>query len=212
MSPAEDPSPLLDALSMRVLRTLSPGAWRKLFLRPHHEVMRFVPARGTFLCAAVQVPAWSAGGSVQSELSFLAATHGGELDPCPAATALVRFDDPLAALDMAREMQNMICDVRFQVGLVSGDCTAAILQLEGLALRVLVGDAADRAESVARLASPGTIRLAPETFALLQDDIVGMSHWMVTTEYDGEAMTGASLTLPPRASSQLSTFAGLGLT
>jgi hypothetical protein len=212
MQSPENPSLVLDALSTRVLRTLSPGAWRKLFLRPHHEVMQFAPARGTFLCAAAQVPAWSAAGDLQSELAFLAATHGGELDPCPHSTALVRFDDPQAALDMAREMQNMICDLRFQVGLVCGDCTLASLQLEGRVLRVLVGDAVDRAEAVTRMASPGTIRIAPDAFALLQDDIVGMSHWMVTTEYEGDCMTAASLTLPPRANSQLSTFAGLGLT
>ncbi len=212
MQSTQDPSLVLDALSNRVLRTLSPSAWRKLFLRPHHEVMQFTPARGTFLCAAMQVPAWSAGASVLSELSFLAATHGGDLDPCPQSTALVRFDDAQAALDMAREMQNMMCDVRFQVGLVSGDCTLAALQLEGLVLRVLVGDTVERAEAVTRQASPGTIRIAPETFALLQEDIVGMPHWMMTTEYEGDCMTAASLTLPPRANSQLSTFAGLGLT
>ncbi len=212
MQSNENASLVLDALSTRVLRTLSPGAWRKLFLRPHQEVMQFAPARGTFLCAAAQVPSWSASGDLLSELSFLASSHGGELDPCPQSTALVRFDDPLAALDMAREMQNMICDVRFQVGLASGDCTLASLQLEGRVLRVLVGDAVDRAEAVAHMASPGTIRIAPESYALLQDDIIGMSHWMVTTEYEGDCMTAASLTLPPRANSQLSTFAGLGLT
>ncbi|HEY0826268.1 MAG TPA: hypothetical protein VGD76_20945 [Ramlibacter sp.] len=212
MQYTQDPSLVLDALSTRVLGALSPSAWRKLFLRPHHEVMQFAPARGTFLCAAVQVPAWSAGASMLSELSFLAATHGGELDPCPPATALVRFDDAQAALEMAREMQNMMCDVRFQVGLVSGDCTLASLQLEGRVLRLLAGDAVDRAEAVTRLAAPGTIRIAPETFALLHEDIVGMSHWMVTTEYEGDSMTAASLTLPPRANAHLSTFAGLGLT
>jgi class 3 adenylate cyclase len=95
---------------------------------------------------------------------------------------------------------------------VSGDCTLASLQLEGRLLRVLVGEAVDRAEAVTAMASPGTIRISPETFALLQEDIVGMPHWMVTTEYEGDCMTAASLTLPPRGNAQLSTFAGLGLT
>ena len=33
---------------------------------------------------------------------------------------------------------------------------------------------------------------------------------MVTTEFEGEAITATSLMLPPRSSAQLSTFAGLG--
>lgn len=212
MSPVEDPSLVLDALSTRVLQSLSPSVWRTLFLRPHGEVMHFAAARGTFLCASAQVPAWSAEAGVRTELKFLAATHGGELDPCPPSTVLVRFDDPRAALDMAREMQNMACDVRFQVGLVSGTCTRASLQLPDQRMHVLVGDAVDRAEAVARMASPGSIRIAPDAYALLHDSILATAHWMVTSEFEGDDMTAASLTMPPRGSSHLSTFAGLGLT
>jgi hypothetical protein len=212
VSPVEDPSLVLDALSTRVLQSLSPSVWRTLFLRPHGEVMHFASAQGTFLCASAQMPAWSAEAGVRTELKFLAATHGGELDPCPPTTVLVRFDDPLAALDMAREMQDMAGDVRFQVGLVAGTCTRASLQLPDRRMQVLVGDAVERAGSVARMASPGSIRMAPDAYALLHDSILATAHWMVTSEYEGEDMTAASLTLPPRASSQMSTFAGLGLT
>jgi hypothetical protein len=208
----EDPSLLVDALSNRVVRSLSPGVWRKLFLRPWQEVMQFAPTQGTLLCAAAQLPSWGTGANVLPELAFLARSHGGELDPCPQATALVRFDDAQAALDMALEMQQMAGDVRFQVGLASGECTLATLQLEGSVLRVLVGGAVDLAEAVTRQATPGTIRLAPETFAQVQDAVVRIGGCMVTTEFEGGCITATSLTLPPRSNAQLSTFAGLGLT
>lgn len=207
----EDPSLLLDALSTRVLRSLSHSTWRKVFLRPHHEVMQFAEARGTFLAVAMQLPTWSTGADVHSEIAFLAATHGGELDPCPGALALVRFEAPGAALRMALDMQHMAGDVRFQVGLASGDCVSAGLQVDGHVVRVLVGGAADRADAVARMAAPGSIRFAPEVYAQVQDRLGDLASCMVTTEYEGDCMMAASVMLPPR-SSQLSTFAGLGLT
>jgi hypothetical protein len=208
----EDPFLLLDALSGRVLRSFSPAAWRKLFLRPHHEVMQFAPVQGTFLCASMQLPAWNAPADVVSEIAFLAATHGGDLDPCPPTTALVRFDDAQAALDMALEMHGLASDLRFQVGVATGECTLATLQIEGRVLRVLIGDAVDRAELVTRYASPGSVRLAPDTHAQVQERIVAMARWMVTSEYEGDTITAVSLTPPPRSTSHLSTFAGLGLT
>ena len=212
MSHHDDPSLLLETLSDRVLRSLSPAVWRKLFLRPHQEVMEFEPGRGTLLCAAVQVPAWGMAAGVLSEVAYLAACHGGELDPCPEATALVRFEDAESALEMALELQHLACDARFQVGLVSGACTVASLKLEGGPLRVLLGDAVERAGAVARLASPGTIRIAPETFSQLQRALVDFGRGVLTTEFEGDAMTAVSLTLTPKSNSQLSSFAGLGLT
>ena len=209
---AEDPSLLLDALSTRVLRNLTPVAWRKLFLRPHGEVIRLAPHRGTLLCAAMQLPAWSDAAGLAPELAFLAATHGGELDACPPATVLLRFEDPLAALDMALEMQQLAGEARFQIGLATGECAIATLHLEEQLLRAFVGGAADRAESAARLAAPGSIRISAETYACVQDAVGSVASWMLASEFEGDTMTAASLTPPPRATSALSTFAGLGLT
>ena len=212
MSPAEDPSLLLDALSTRVLHSFAPVAWRKIFLRPHQEVMRWRSVGGTLLCAAAQLPAWSPGAGLASELALLAAAHGGELDPCPPATVLVHFEDPFAALEMALEMQQMACEARFQIGLVSGECALATLQLEEREIRTFVGGAVEQAEAVARQAAPGSIRISPETYARVHVAVGSVASWMLTSEYEGETMTSASLTPPPRPSSALSTFAGLGLT
>ena len=208
----EDPSPLLDALSQRVLRHLPAAAWRKLFLRPQDEAMQFASVHGTFLCAAALVPAWSAGTSAQRDLEMLAHAHGGELDPCPQASALVRFDDPQQALAMAIELQKTASEVRYQVGIASGDCTLATLDLEGMPLPVLVGGAVDRVEAVTRQATVGSIRLSPETFAQVHDAVVRIDGCMVATEYEGDEITATSLNLAPRSNAFLSTFAGLGLT
>lgn len=208
----EDPAPLIDALSQRVLRHLPASAWRKLFLRPLREVMQFSPVQGTFLCAAAVAPVWSNGAVAQRDLEFLARTHGGELDPCPQASALIRFADPEAALAMAIELQQGAGDVRYQVGIAGGECTLATLLLEGTSLPVLVGGTVDRAEAVARQATPGSIRLSPETFAQVEPALARVAGCMVATEYDGDTVTATSLTLAPRANAFLSTFAGLGLT
>ena len=208
----EDPSPLVDALSQRILRHLSATAWRKLFLRPLNEVMQVADVHGTLLSAAALVPAWSAGTGAQRDLEFLARSHGGELDPCPTGSALVSFDDPHDALAMAIELQQMASEVRYQVGLATGQCTLATLQLEGMALPLLVGGAVDQVDVLTRQASAGTIRIAPATFELVQDAVVRIGGCMVATEYDGDAPGATSLTLAPRANAFLSTFAGLGLT
>ena len=210
--PIEEPLSPLEALTTRVLRNFPRAAWRKMLLQPYREVMHFEAITGTLLHATAGSPGWSADAGAQAEIAFLAATHLGELDSCPPSTALVRFDDALAALEMAHEMQSLACDARFQVGLASGPCTLVTLRIEGQVLRVLVGEAVERAEAVAGLATPGSIRFAPETYAEVQDIVGGMANWMVTSEFDGETMTAASLTLPPRRNAQLSTFAGLGLT
>jgi len=208
----EDPAPLVDALSQRVLRHLPASAWRKLFLRPMRDVMQFVPTHGTLLCAAALTPAWTSSAVAVRDLEFLARTHGGEIDPCPQASALVRFADAQDALAMAIELQQGAGDVRYQVGIASGECTLATLLLEGTPLPVLVGGAVDRAEAVARQATPGSIRLAPETFAQVEAALARVAGCMVATEYDGDEITATSLTLAPRANAFLSTFAGLGLT
>lgn len=208
----EDPGPLLDALSQRILRHLPAAAWRKLFLRPVHEAMQFTTAQGTFLAAAAQVPVWSAGAGAQRDLAFLAHAHRGELDPCPQGCALVRFDDPNDALAMAIELQQTAGEVRYQIGITTGECTLASLQLEGTLLPVFVGGAVDQVEALTDQATAGSIRIAPGAFALLQDAVVRIAGCMVATEYDGDAPGASSLTLAPRSNAFLSTFAGLGLT
>ena len=208
----EDPSLLLDALSQRVLRHLSVSAWRKLFLRPAHEVMQFSPLTGTFLCAAAQVPSWAPQAGAVRDLEFLARSHHGELDPCPQASALVRFATAQDALAMAIELQQMPAEVRYQVGLATGECTLVTLMLDGTPLPVLVGGVVDRVEAVTRQATSGSIRLAPETFAQVHDAVACIPGCMVATEYEGADITATSLMLAPRANAFLSTFAGLGMT
>jgi len=208
----EDPTQLVDALSQRVLRHLSASAWRSLFLRPVEEVTQTTPVYGTLLCAAAQVPAWTPNAAAQRDLEFLARSHGGDLDPFPAACGLVRFDDPKAALAMAVELQQAASEVRYQVGIATGECILATLQLEGAPLPVLVGGVVERVEALTRQATAGSIRLAPESFALLQDDVARITGCMVATEYEGDAAGATSLMLAPRSNAFLSTFAGLGLT
>ena len=208
----EDPSQIIDALSQRILRHLPATAWRKLFLRPVHEAMQFATVQGTLLAAAAQVPAWSVGTGAQRDLEFLARSHGGELDPCPQGCALVSFDDPHHALAMAIELQQTAGDVRYQVGIATGECTLATLQLEGTPLPVLVGGVVDQVEALTRQATAGSIRIAPATFEQLQDAVQRIAGCMVATEYEGDALGASSLTLAPRSNAFLSTFAGLGLT
>jgi hypothetical protein len=202
---------LLDTLSERVLRHQPVSAWRQVFLRPHQEVMQFSRLSGTWVCVAAQEP-WGVGSGVLSDIELLAGSHGGELDACPQSVALVRFEDAGSALAMARALQDLPCDQRFQVGLASGECTLATLQLNDIELlRVMLSGAADEAEAVARMVAPGSIRLSPETMELVDEVVSVMPGCMVTTEFEGETVSATSLTFTPNFNSQLSTFAGLGL-
>jgi hypothetical protein len=208
----EDPSLLLDSLSQRVLRHLSASAWRKVFLRPMAETMQFTTVQGTFLSATAMVPGAGDVDGAQRDLEFLALAHGGAVDSCPQGSALVSFDDPHDALAMAIELQQMAGGIRYQVGIATGECTLATLLIEGTPLPVLVGGAVDRVEILAGHATAGGIRLAPETFAQVQDAVVRIPGCMVMTEYEGDEAGATSLTLAPRSNAFLSTFAGLGLT
>jgi class 3 adenylate cyclase len=152
------------------------------------------------------------GGHTLADIAFLAACHGGEVDPCPEGSALVRFENARAAFNMAVEMQQSGVHPRFQVGLATGACTVACLALDDGVLRVLLGDTVERAGSVARHAAPGSIRIAPETFGELQEQLVDVSRGVLTTEYEQESMIAVSLTPTPHSTAHLSTFAGLGLT
>lgn len=212
MQQIEDRSLMIDALSERVLRKLSTSVWRQLFLQPRHEAMHFERGTGTLLCAQLQAPSWSAGAHLLGELSYLAGSHGGSVDPCPESAALVRFEHPAAALDMALQMQELAGDSPFQIGIVSGACTTAVLHLEGGPLRVLAGAEVRRATEVARLAAAGTIRMDAATYLALQERIGQRRTGVVSTEYEGDEMTAVSLTPPPPSTAYLSTFAGLGLT
>jgi class 3 adenylate cyclase len=207
----EQASLVLDALSQRVLRHLGASAWRKLFLRPVAEVMQFATLQGTFLSASAQVPAWGCP-VAQRDLEIVARSHGGEIDPCPEGLVLVKFDDPQRALAMAIELQQTAGELRYQIGIATGEGVSATLQVEGTPLPVLVGAAVERAEALRRHATAGSIRLAPETFALVQDGVSRVPGCMVMTEYEDDEPGATSLTLAPRANAFLSTFAGLGLT
>ena len=118
---AEDPSLLLDALSTRVLRNLTPVAWRKLFLRPHGEVIRF--AAGAPRCCAPpcsRPPGPTAPASRQAGVQRPA--RNGEPDACPPATVLVRFEDPFAARWTWRWRCSNWRARRFQIGLAAEQC------------------------------------------------------------------------------------------
>lgn len=212
MQQTNDQSLMIDALSDRVLRNLSTSVWRQLFLEPGDERMRLEQGVGTLLCAELQAPSWSSGAHLLGELSYLAGCHGGYVDPCPASAALVRFDHPAAALDMALQMQQLASDAPFQIGIVSGALTTAAFRLDGGTLRMLAGDEVQRAGEVARLAAAGTIRMDAATYLALQDEIAQSRTGVVSTEYEGEEITAVSLTLTPPSNAYLSTFAGLGRT
>jgi hypothetical protein len=68
-------------------------------------------------------------------------------------------------------------------------------------------------EQSAPSAPPGSIQLCGRTYEALHGRLsVEIPEGLITTEMQGNLVTLASVTLPPARNSQLSTFAGLGLT
>jgi hypothetical protein len=62
-------------------------------------------------------------------------------------------------------------------------------------------------------AAGGTIALSPDSYAVVREQITReIRDALVMTEVDEGEVTQASILLAPRASAELSTFAGLGLT
>jgi hypothetical protein len=196
----------LDLLSEELLEQLPVEAWRGLFLGPGYESIRFEDETSTLVCCEPPTPEWS-----EADLRTLATRFGGRVERF-GARVLMAFTKPRAALEVAMLLQRT-CPRRLRSALVTGPCVVASFEVEGESRRLSLGDAANAARTCADSAPPGSIHLCAATWGALGPAALERHthRALVTTEYQGDQVISAFVTLAPPPRADLSTFAGLGL-
>jgi hypothetical protein len=208
----EEKSRLLDEFSTQVQRHFPDSVWRSFF-EERSARASFGSAQRTLLCVECPTEGPFTREGVVASLKRLARRHDGVVDPCADEFAFVSFPDPEDALRTAVELQRLVPRARLRMGLGSGRCRMALCKAGELDFLMLLGSERARIEALTRRAAPGTLQLAPEAYDSLQDMVANdLGSCLVLVEYDEDVLTEVSLTLPPDATADVSTFAGLGLT
>lgn len=204
---------LLEALSDKVLHQLPPAVWQDLFLGAGRQSIRFRQMQLSLVHADSEMICGSARREyLGRQLQQLTADHRGLLDAYVDATALACFDDTEAAVRMAIELQRLQGDLRLRIGVVSGPCTLAQFDAGGHTWYTPIGTLPERAAAVAATAAAGSIAIAPETYAPLEQQIHrAAAGCLLTEEFQDSDLAHACITFAPSHGGLESTFAGLGL-
>jgi hypothetical protein len=172
MEKMQDHAMLLEALSEKVLNQLPQAVWKELFLGVERYTIRFERRLLTLVHANADTSEGQPGAANErfyQELQRLNSLHGGRLDPYVNATALATFENPLAAVRMAIDLQRAAGDVALRIGVVSGACTLAYFRVHGRLWCTPLGDQPERAAAAAASASAGGIVISPETYRPQED-------------------------------------------
>jgi hypothetical protein len=196
---------LLETLSERLLTDFSQGLWRRVFLGPGYERIRFERETVTFLCTDTVDFDWT-----PEEIETLAARYDGRVERCDHRVVLV-FARARDALQMALLLQRTAsCSLR--MALRSASCTTAVFEVDGRERRLALGKEVREAGALAERSQPGSVHIAADTYRLLGPS----NEWqpraaLVATELEGDEVTSAAIMLAPSRRGPMSTFAGLGL-
>lgn len=203
---AADRAACLDLLSEELLDELPVDAWRQLFLGPGYDGIRFLQETSTLLCCEPPTPEWN-----ETDVRTLAVRFGGCVERY-GERIVMAFTRPRAALEVAMLLQRT-CTRRLRSAVLTAPCVAACFELEGQGRRLSLGDAPGAVRAHADNAPPGSIYLCAATWRALGPAALERHthHALVTTEYQGDEVISACITLAPPPRADLSTFAGLGL-
>jgi len=212
MVEVDEKSRLVDELSTLVGGHFPETVWRAVF-QDGKGSASFGSAQRTLLAVDCPADGPFKRDAVLATLQRLLRKHEGVLDPCAGEFALVSCREAESALRLAVELQRLVPRARLRMGLGGGRCRMALVKAEGREFLVLLGQERERIQHLADCAAPGTVQFTPEAYGPLRDLITtDLGSCLVLEAYDGEQLTEVSLTLPPDATADVSTFAGLGLT
>jgi hypothetical protein len=208
----EDRNSLVDEFSGQVQRHFSASVYRSLFLDRTGNA-QFGTSQRTLLCVECPASGPLTRDGVLAAVQRLTPAYGGRIDPCGEHFVLVSFSTPEAALRLTLGLQRATARARLRMGLITGRCNIARAQADGQDFLVLLGTERARAEAFAARAPAGTVQMAPDTYDALGGQLnEDLDACVVMTEFEADILTDVTLTVPPDASAELSTFAGLGLT
>ena len=197
---------MLAALSDELLRGQFIDAWRSIFLGKNSDCVDFVCRPFAVLCADAP-PASDAAETADS----LAATYGGSVQAARQVDIAIAFDAPAVAMRAALALQRLAPRRRLRCAIVSGNQCAARVLIDGTERTIILEQGVAAAERHALTTPPGSIHVCAETYGLLDETCEHeLSSAMVSAEMLGDQVDSAMFTLPPAASSEMSTFAGLG--
>jgi hypothetical protein len=203
--PRADHAALRDLLSEELLAAMPVEAWRKLFLGADYDSIRFTEETCTLLACDRPAAEWT-----EPDLRTLAVRFGGCLE-LAGERVVIAFATPRAGLEVAMLLQRT-SPQRLRSALVTAPCVAATFEIEGQRRRFTLGQAASEAGTSADSTAPGTIYICASTWSALGAATLERlaQRALVTTEYQGDVVISASVTLAPPPRADLSTFAGLG--
>ena len=198
---------MLEQLSDWLLQRREQLLWRELFLANRSEMVSFGEQAVTLVAADCPLE-W---GGEHAE--FFASRFGGHAQATAEAELLMVFERPGAALRAALALQRTSDAQPLRVAMTTGARSFATVPRAGSTRRVYFGPAVEHAERLVADAARGTLLLCADSYGALQHRLaVEAPEAVIATELIGEQVTSASVILPPPQASQLSTFAGLGLT
>lgn len=197
----------LESLSAWLLRHGALDLWRNIFVAATTDAVQFRNERLTLLGADYPVE-WTSSDAVLFAKRFRAEPQGLE-----QARLALSFENPRDALRAAVALQRMTQRQRVRSVLLTSEVSVAAVTHDRLTRRVCFALEDWQMDPRHHGAAPGTIQLCADTLDLVRREIVREApEAIVMTEFTGDSVTAASITLPPRGPHQLSTFAGLGLT
>lgn len=212
MMAVDEKTLLLNEFSQQVQRHFPDGVWRSLF-QDRTGRAEVGSANRALVCVEIPSEGPLTREGLLGSMGRLVARHNGVLDPCAGDFAFASFADAEAALQMAVALQRLLPRARLRTGIGLGRCRMARCNADGRDFLLLLGKQRARVEALTQSASPATVQLTPEAYEQLQAVIShDLGSCIVMAEFDDDVLREVSLTLPPDPASELSTFAGLGLT
>lgn len=198
---------LVEALSDRVLRHGDVDLWKRLFVGTSHSAVRYGVEELTLLAADSALVAPS-----PDDLDKLLELLGGERQPSRRVDLLLSFKDAHAAVRAAIKLQRLSEGHMLRANVRTCLFSVASFELRGAECRRVLGPELDATEESLSQSPRGVVTLSARTYELVGERLSAqLRNAVVTTELQDETVTCAYVALTPRASSPMSTFAGLGL-
>jgi hypothetical protein len=208
----EEKTALLDEFSHQVRRHFPADVWRSLF-QDRTGKAQFGTTTRTLLCVECPESGPLKREGVMAALSRLVQLHGGCVDPCIDGFAFVSASRPEQVLRVALALQRLAGRARLRMGVLTARCNVVRGEAGGQDILMLLGAQRARVQSLAHRASAGTVQMSPETYDAIGGAVSDeLGSCVVMAEFDGDVLKEITVTVPPDASSDVSTFAGLGLT